>query len=129
MTGLAYWISVKHCVRVLYLFIKSDIVTTIIPTVSDACLLSSYSLILTMSLDHLRCNHRSTLRPQATPQRYILDLPASLTVQRREPVGRPRRRRQEQVLPSYSCGPHQRPGRYHSSLVPNSGMLVALCVI
>ncbi|KAN0082497.1 UbiA prenyltransferase family [Tylopilus felleus] len=32
MTGLAYWISVKHCVRVLYLFIKSDIVTTIIPT-------------------------------------------------------------------------------------------------
>lgn len=34
MIGLACWQSTKHCVRVLYRYIKSDIITTIIPTVS-----------------------------------------------------------------------------------------------
>ncbi|KAG6369814.1 UbiA prenyltransferase family [Boletus reticuloceps] len=32
MTGLVYWQSLKHCVRVLYRYIKSDILTTLIPT-------------------------------------------------------------------------------------------------
>ncbi|KAF8552798.1 hypothetical protein OG21DRAFT_1415426 [Imleria badia] len=32
MTGLAYWQSAKQCVRILYRYVKSDIITTLIPT-------------------------------------------------------------------------------------------------
>ena len=61
MTGLVYWQSVKQCIRVLYRYVKSDIITTIIPTVSTNLLTIFASLTFTMLLDFLRCRCRPTL--------------------------------------------------------------------